>query len=105
MNGEGRNYILAIGLSILVLVGWQFFVAGPQLEKSQQQAQIAAEQAQSEATADLPTPGTASDGAAIATSSPAIVGTRGRRDCRRQPHSDLHGRARWLDQFARWSHR
>ncbi|MGJ8527460.1 membrane protein insertase YidC [Maritalea sp.] len=76
MNGEGRNYIVAIGLSILVLVGWQFFVAGPQLEKTQQQAQVAAEQAQSEATADLPTPGTASDGTAIATSSASLVGTR-----------------------------
>jgi len=77
MNGEGRNYILAIGLSILVLVGWQFFVAGPQLEKAQQQAEIAAEQAQTETSADLPTPG-ATATSAEATSAPtaALTGTR-----------------------------
>ena len=46
---NNRNIILAIVLSMIVLFGWQFFVAGPQLERAQQQAQIAAEQAQSEA--------------------------------------------------------
>ncbi|WP_193337186.1 membrane protein insertase YidC [Devosia beringensis] len=47
---DNRNVILAIVLSMIVLFGWQFFIAGPQLERAQQQAQIAAEQAQSEAT-------------------------------------------------------
>ena len=29
---ENRNYIIAIALSIAVLLGWQYFVAGPRLE-------------------------------------------------------------------------
>ena len=51
---DNRNIILAIVLSMIVLFGWQFFVAGPQLERAQQQAQIAAEQAQSEAALATP---------------------------------------------------
>ncbi len=73
---EGRNYVLAIGLSILVLVGWQYFVAGPQLERAQQQAEIAAQQEQAtSSTADLPTP--SADGTPQ-TSAPSIgiVGSR-----------------------------
>ena len=51
---DNRNIILAIVLSMIVLFGWQFFVAGPQLDRAQQQAQIAAEQAQSEAALATP---------------------------------------------------
>lgn len=39
---ENRNYILAIALSIAVLLGWQYLVAGPKLE-AQRQAAIQAE--------------------------------------------------------------
>ncbi|KAF0118978.1 MAG: preprotein translocase subunit YidC, partial [Xanthobacteraceae bacterium] len=44
---DNRNYILAIALSILVLVGWQYFVGMPQVERQreaqrQQQQQQAA---------------------------------------------------------------
>lgn len=45
MNETNRNMIIAIVLSVVVIFGWQFFVAGPQLERAQRQAQIAAEQA------------------------------------------------------------
>ncbi|MDQ2636534.1 MAG: membrane protein insertase YidC, partial [Actinomycetota bacterium] len=45
MNETNRNMILAIVLSMVVIFGWQFLVAGPQLERAQRQAQIAAEQA------------------------------------------------------------
>jgi len=45
MMENNRNIILAIVLSMVVLFGWQFFVAGPQMERAQQQAQLAAEQA------------------------------------------------------------
>jgi len=45
MNETNRNMIIAIALSVVVIFGWQFFVAGPQLERTQRQAQIAAEQA------------------------------------------------------------
>jgi YidC/Oxa1 family membrane protein insertase len=37
--------ILAIVLSMVVIFGWQFFVANPQLERAQRQAEIAAQQA------------------------------------------------------------
>jgi len=44
MNENNRNMILAVVLSMLVLFGWQFFIAGPQLEQAQRQAELAAQQ-------------------------------------------------------------
>ncbi len=43
-SDNNRNMILAIVLSMVVLFGWQFFVAGPQLEQAQRQAELAAQQ-------------------------------------------------------------
>lgn len=63
MNSDNRNVILAVVLSMLVLFGWQFFIAGPQLERAQQQAEIAAAQ-QAEAQGNLAVPQAGSDGAA-----------------------------------------
>ena len=62
---NNRNIILAIVLSMVVLFGWQFFVAGPQLERAQQQAQLAAEQ-QAAADPGLATPATQGEAAAPA---------------------------------------
>ena len=45
MNETNRNMIIAIALSVVVLFGWQFFIAGPQAQRAQQQAEIAAQQA------------------------------------------------------------
>jgi YidC/Oxa1 family membrane protein insertase len=45
MTETNRNMILAIVLSMVVIFGWQFLVAGPQQERAARQAQIAAEQA------------------------------------------------------------
>jgi YidC/Oxa1 family membrane protein insertase len=45
MNETNRNMILAVVLSVVVIFGWQFFVAGPQMERVARQQQIAAEQA------------------------------------------------------------
>jgi YidC/Oxa1 family membrane protein insertase len=74
---EGRNYVLAIGLSILVLVGWQYFVAGPQLEKAQRQAEIAAQQQQTTSeTADLPTPSADGGTGEIAAPTAGLTGSR-----------------------------
>ena len=36
--GEHKNTILAIVLSLLVVVGWQYFVGYPQMEKQRQEA-------------------------------------------------------------------
>ena len=44
MNDNNRNMILAIVLSIVVLFGWQFLVAGPQMERANREAQLAAQQ-------------------------------------------------------------
>ncbi|RYE10119.1 MAG: membrane protein insertase YidC [Hyphomicrobiales bacterium] len=69
MNETNRNMIIAIALSVVVIFGWQFFVAGPQLERAQRQAQIAAEQA---AAAN---PGLATSTTATTTNAPAGSGT------------------------------
>ena len=39
MKEENRNLLLAITLSVVVLLGWQFFFAVPQMEKQKQVAQ------------------------------------------------------------------
>jgi len=39
MNQDPKNLILAIGLSLLVIIGWQYFYAGPQMEKQRQAQQ------------------------------------------------------------------
>lgn len=60
MKSDNRNVILAVVLSMLVLFGWQFFVAGPQLEQAQRQAELrATEQAAAE---QLAVPATNADG-------------------------------------------
>ena len=52
MNSEkSRNIILAIVLTVLVLIGWQYFFAAPQLQKDR-----AAQQAQTNATPGVAQP-------------------------------------------------
>ena len=41
---DSRNMILAIVLSILVLVGWQYFIAGPQADRAAKLAQLQQQQ-------------------------------------------------------------
>ena len=55
MQTDNRNMILAIVLSVVVLFGWQFFIAGPQLERAQRNAEIAAAQAERDAALATPT--------------------------------------------------
>jgi YidC/Oxa1 family membrane protein insertase len=53
MNSEdSRNLILAIALSVLVLIGWQYFFAAPQLQKDRAAQQQAQTQTQAQPTAD-----------------------------------------------------
>jgi len=59
---DNRNVILAIVLSMIVLFGWQFFIAGPQLERSMQEAELAQQQQQGELDAGLATPGQTAEG-------------------------------------------
>jgi YidC/Oxa1 family membrane protein insertase len=39
---ENRNYIMAIALSLVILVGWQYFVMGPRIAEEQEQAEMQA---------------------------------------------------------------
>ncbi|MGV3490842.1 MAG: membrane protein insertase YidC, partial [Devosia sp.] len=71
---NNRNMIIAIVLSVVVLFGWQFFVANPQLERAQQQAQLEAQQAAATAGTDtgLATPvGAGADATAVAAAATA----------------------------------
>src|SRR3569623_1215596 len=73
MNETNRNMIIAIALSVVVLLGWQFFVAGQQMQKAQQQAELAEQQA-SAANPGLATSSTAANGSTT-TSTPASTQT------------------------------
>jgi YidC/Oxa1 family membrane protein insertase len=73
---DNRNYILAIALSILVLVGWQYFVGMPQVERQreaqrQQQLQQQQQAAGQAPAATSPAPG----GATPAPGAPAQPGS------------------------------
>src|SRR5690349_11403328 len=47
---QHKNTILAVVLSLLVIVGWQYFVGYPQMERQKQEAQVKQQQAQSTQT-------------------------------------------------------
>jgi YidC/Oxa1 family membrane protein insertase len=76
MNETNRNMIIAIVLSVVVIFGWQFFVAGPQMERAARQQQIAAEQAAAAnpGIATTTTTTTSSEAAATPTTVPAASG-------------------------------
>ena len=54
MINDQKNMILAIGLSVLVIIGWQYFIGGPQLEKQRQEQQLKQKQAQQAQQAQQP---------------------------------------------------
>lgn len=71
---NNRNMIIAIVLSVVVLFGWQFFIAGPQLEQAQKRAQI--EQAQQAPATDTGLATPAADGSTpAATTATSASGT------------------------------
>ncbi|MDB5599952.1 MAG: rane protein insertase, YidC/Oxa1 family protein, partial [Xanthobacteraceae bacterium] len=43
---DNKNTLIAIVLSALVLIGWQYFVGMPQMEKQRQEAQLKQQQQQ-----------------------------------------------------------
>ena len=55
---DNRNMIVAIVLSLVVLLGWQYFIAGPQLEAQQdaQQAQLADDAQRAGSSSPVPLP-------------------------------------------------
>jgi YidC/Oxa1 family membrane protein insertase len=60
---ENTNLFLAIALSILVIVGWNYFYAGPQIEKQRQEKQ--SQQTTQPATPQPSAPGATTPGAAV----------------------------------------
>ncbi|SFZ86384.1 protein translocase subunit yidC [Devosia enhydra] len=73
MTPDNRNMILAIVLSVIVLFGWQFFVAGPQLEQAQRRAEIEQAQQQAAQDAGLATPSTEGSGTVPAAGVPGVA--------------------------------
>ena len=70
MTPENRNLIMAVALSMIVLLGWQIFVIQPEMEKeAAEQERIAAEMAQSAATANE----SGQPSASAASGTPAII--------------------------------
>jgi len=85
MNSETRNIVLAIVLSIVVLFGWQYFIAGPaadraakqaQLVQQQQQAQQAAQQQASVTATGAPVVPDATNGQTFKTRDEALAATQ-----------------------------
>ena len=76
--GDHKNTIIAIVLSLIVVVGWQYFVGYPQMEKQREQALIKQqEQAQTQPSAAQPgaAPGTPGAGTPGAGTPPPVPGT------------------------------
>ena len=68
---DNRNFILAIVLSIGVLIGWQYFIAGPQIERTRQEAaEGQPPQVEEQATAPTAAPTTGSGDVPPVTASP-----------------------------------
>jgi len=68
MMEKNRNYFVAIGLSVLILVAWQFLYVNPKIEKERIAAEaLQAQQAQSQpgATAQQPATGQALPGGTV----------------------------------------
>lgn len=77
---DQKNTLLAIVLSAIVLIGWQYFVGLPQMEKQRQEAQLKAQQQQQQTQAPgqpAPAPGQAAPGQAGQTAQPQLPGQGG----------------------------
>jgi YidC/Oxa1 family membrane protein insertase len=72
-SDNNRNMIIAIVLSVVVLFGWQFFIAGPQMQQAQKRQELAAQQAAQDTS--LATPAATTNGAlpAATAATPAAV--------------------------------
>ncbi|MBN9453432.1 MAG: membrane protein insertase YidC [Bosea sp.] len=79
MKEDNRNLLLAIVMSVVVLLGWQFFYGVPQMEKQKQAAQQAQSQQAPGTSGSAPapsTPGQPTGSAAPGTTAPQQIGTR-----------------------------
>ena len=71
---ENRNMILAIALSLAVLLGWQYFVAGPKLQKEQLAQQAAQQQTEAQSAGQTPPAAATAGGAATEGGATPTVG-------------------------------
>jgi YidC/Oxa1 family membrane protein insertase len=79
MNTEdSRNLILAIALSVLVLIGWQYFFAAPQLQKDRAAQQQTQTQAQTNVAPGAAQPGVVGAPALTPPGAPAQVAPKTR---------------------------
>jgi YidC/Oxa1 family membrane protein insertase len=69
--GEHKNTIIAIVLSLLVVIGWQYFIGYPQMEKQRQQA-LLKQQEQTQTQPGAQKPATAQPGAAPDANAPPV---------------------------------
>ena len=58
MINDQKNMFLAIGLSLLVILGWQYFIGGPQLERQREEAKLRQQQQQQVQQQPQAAPGT-----------------------------------------------
>jgi YidC/Oxa1 family membrane protein insertase len=72
--GDHKNTILAVVLSIIVVVGWQYFIAYPQVERQRQEAQLK-QQEQTQIQPGQTQPGATQPGAAQSGPAPEVPGT------------------------------
>ena len=80
MNDQ-KNVLLAIVLSAIVLIGWQYFIGIPQMERQRQEALQKAAQTQTQ-----PAPGAPAPGAPTPAHTPGALAGRGA-DARRAGHA------------------
>jgi YidC/Oxa1 family membrane protein insertase len=74
---DTRNMIVAIALSIVVLFGWQYFVAGPAADRAAKQAQLVQQQQQAQAAATAAaTPATTGSAAVPTAENNKVFATR-----------------------------
>ncbi len=80
MINDQKNMFLAIGLSLLVILGWQYFIGGPQLERQREEAKFRQQQqtqqpGQQAAPGTVPQAGTAAQsGTTAQPGAPTIPG-------------------------------
>jgi YidC/Oxa1 family membrane protein insertase len=74
---DNKNFILAIVLSGLIIFGWQYFYAGPQLEQQRQQLELQQKQQQQQ-QAQAPAPAVQQPGVAPQAGAPAAAAVQPR---------------------------
>ncbi len=74
---DNKNFLIAIALSIAVLVGWQYFFAGPEIERARQQQQIAEQQKAADQVTQPDTSGSGSAQPAGTSAAPTAAGGGG----------------------------